>query len=51
MTDLFWNIFKVSGNLDAFMAYKEFSELKNNIENTGNTDVGYMPEKKDTAMR
>ncbi len=29
MTDLFWNIFEKSGNLDAFMAYKEFSRVKN----------------------
>ncbi|MCI8805723.1 MAG: YqzL family protein [Clostridiales bacterium] len=28
MTDLFWNIFEKSGNLDAFMAYKEFSKVK-----------------------
>ena len=33
MTDLFWNIFEKSGNLDAFMAYKEFSKVKskNNV--------------------
>ncbi len=28
MTELFWSIFEKSGNLDAFLAYKEFSELK-----------------------
>ena len=27
MTELFWNIFKKSGNLDAFLAYKEFSKF------------------------
>ncbi len=27
MTELFWSIFEKSGNLDAFLAYKEFSEL------------------------
>ena len=34
MTDLFWNIFKKSGNVDAFLAYREFSELKQNISTT-----------------
>jgi len=30
MTELFWNIFKKSGNLNAFLAYREFSELNQN---------------------
>ncbi len=34
MTDLFWNIFEKSGNLDAFMAYKEFSEFKSKNDAT-----------------
>lgn len=33
MTDLFWNIFKKSGNVEAFMAYKEFSRLKKDNNN------------------
>ena len=34
MTDLFWNIFEKSGNLDAFMAYKEFSKVKSENDAT-----------------
>lgn len=38
MTDLFWNLFEKSGNIDAFMAYKEFNrtEDKNIFENKYN---------------
>lgn len=33
MKDLFWNIFKTSGNIDAFLAYKEFCNENNNHNN------------------
>jgi hypothetical protein len=41
MNDVFWNIFANSGNLDAFMAYKEYKKFKEdkeygNIEGAGN---------------
>ncbi len=39
MTELFWNIFKKSGNLDAFLAYKEFSELNRAKLNTTDSDL------------
>jgi len=29
MTDFFWNLFEKSGNIDAFMAYKEFNHTDN----------------------
>ncbi len=29
MQNLFWEIFKKSGNIDAFIAYKEFANLDN----------------------
>lgn len=28
MIDLFWNIFKKSGNIDAFLAYKEYNNYQ-----------------------
>lgn len=44
MTDLFWSIFKKSGNIDAFLAYKEFDTFKQaqesiNKDNCIETDV------------
>lgn len=30
MEDLFWNIFKKSGDINAFLAYKEYSNKKYN---------------------
>jgi len=39
MTELFWNIFEKSGNLDAFLAYKEFSELKQNEPTATDTNI------------
>ncbi len=42
MTEFFWELFKKSGNIDAFMAYKEYSILNigenNKIEKTGNEE-------------
>ncbi len=42
MNDFFWNIFKTSGNIDAFMAYKEYKKGENNGggENKGSCDTG-----------
>ncbi len=48
MENLFWNLFEKSGNLDAFIAYKEFSKLKSNTNNINNECVS---NKKDTVMR
>ena len=37
MENLFWNIFKKSGDIDAFLAYKEYkNKSKNNTENKKN---------------
>ncbi len=47
MMDLFWNIFEKSGNLDAFLAYKEFSKIKkHNIDTTAKTDTSQKNDEK-----
>lgn len=46
MTDLFWNIFEKSGDLDAFMAYKEFSEIKNK----NNSDLNNITQNKENII-
>lgn len=30
MKDIFWSLFEKSGNIDAFMAYKDFKNYKEN---------------------
>jgi len=52
MTDLFWNIFEKSGDLDAFMAYKEFSRIKKKSD-TESSDINnsIMSKEKDIVMR
>jgi hypothetical protein len=33
MKDFFWNIFKKSGSIDAFLAYREYTEKNSKFEN------------------
>ena len=36
MEDLFWDIFKKSGDINAFLAYKEYRDNKNKKEEDKN---------------
>lgn len=38
MKDLFWSIFAKSGNIDAFLAYKEFSNTRRTKEKNINIE-------------
>lgn len=41
MKELFWDLFKKSGNIDAFMAYREYEKKDFDLQKSVGVKVGF----------